>query len=350
MRYVLILLALLFTNVANAMDCEKVPDCESLGYSNQNDPNCSDDGYMYCPFNHDYKKCVQYDCAKLGFTESDKTFWCAEIVNCKGNPKYTACNCLKPRCDIGDVFYADGSCGDVKDYTEDKVPVGVVYDTNCAGGGKVINLHNLGRIAKTLDFDPENPYSKALGSFHWGYYAYDVPGLTNYGAELVDKLKAYDPDLYDGQGNTATILAAKAPDCDKQKDTNDYYIYCVPHAARAAHAFYPPNVDKQNSIVGQGKWYLPAVGELMDLYGYDNSLITANDGISGATGKTKTLVNNTLRALKDKNVQAEELTEAYYWSSTELKEQISWLIHISTGDRHPAQRKDFNFVRASLAF
>ena len=91
MRYVMFLLALLITNVANAMNCQKLPDCASLGYSKENDPNCADDGYMYCPFDQDYKVCVQYNCKALGFTESDKTSWCADLIKCKGNEKMTLC-------------------------------------------------------------------------------------------------------------------------------------------------------------------------------------------------------------------------------------------------------------------
>ncbi len=91
MRYVLILLGLMFANAAEAMDCQKLQDCASLGYLKDNDPNCADDGYMYCPFDQDYKVCVQYNCAALGFTESDKSSWCADLIKCKGNPRMTLC-------------------------------------------------------------------------------------------------------------------------------------------------------------------------------------------------------------------------------------------------------------------
>ena len=91
MRYVLILLALMFAGVAQAMDCQTLPDCESLGYSKAEEPNCADNGYMYCPFDQDYKICVQYNCESLGFTESDKSSWCADLIKCKGNEKMTLC-------------------------------------------------------------------------------------------------------------------------------------------------------------------------------------------------------------------------------------------------------------------
>ncbi len=111
MRYLMFLLGLLFANVAQAMDCEKVPDCASLGYSTKDDPNCADNGYMYCPFDKTYKKCVQYNCEALGFTESDKTSWCADLIECKGNAKMTLCqkpcfaidyNSLKELAESGD--------------------------------------------------------------------------------------------------------------------------------------------------------------------------------------------------------------------------------------------------------
>ena len=103
MRYLMFFMVMMFVNVASAMDCEKVPDCESLGYTTEDDPNCAEDGYMYCPFDKDYKACVQYNCTALGFTESDKSSWCGKIVKCKGNEKFTACKAL---CEIGDVYYA----------------------------------------------------------------------------------------------------------------------------------------------------------------------------------------------------------------------------------------------------
>ncbi len=91
MHYIMFLLALLFTNVANAINCQTLPDCASLGYSTEPDPNCADDGYMYCPFDQDYKVCVQYNCKALGFTDSDKTSWCADLIECRGNPLMTLC-------------------------------------------------------------------------------------------------------------------------------------------------------------------------------------------------------------------------------------------------------------------
>ena len=91
MRYLWFLLVMMLANVAQAMNCQELPDCASLGYSKAEDPNCVEDGYLNCPFDQDYKVCVQYNCEALGFTEDDKTSWCADLIECKGNPQMTLC-------------------------------------------------------------------------------------------------------------------------------------------------------------------------------------------------------------------------------------------------------------------
>ena len=85
------LLGLMFAGVASAMDCQNLPSCESLGYSKENVESCAKDGYVLCPWDNDYKKCIDYDCEALGFTESDKTSWCADLIKCEGNEKMTLC-------------------------------------------------------------------------------------------------------------------------------------------------------------------------------------------------------------------------------------------------------------------
>ena len=352
MKYVLILIAILFSNQAVALNCEKQPTCEELNYSKEDDPQCAEDGYILCPFDFSYKKCAQPDCEKLGFTSSEKSGWCSEIITCPQDLTYTACNCLKPRCNIGDVFYADGSCGEVKDYSEDKIAVGVVYDTNCAGGGKVINLHDLGRESENKPFDPTNPYDIRYRYLYWGYEGYNVPKLVDYNSDeyMLTPLKNRDPSLYDGKGNTDKILAAAKPKCNYEENTKEYYQYCIPQAAQAAHEFYPPKVDKLNSVIGQGRWYLPSLGELMDLYGCDNLQIISARGTSGMRGETKKLVNSTLSALKGKGVEAEMITDGNYLSSSEVGDQYIWRPSMSDGEREHGSKRYYQSVRVSLEF
>ena len=119
------LLGLMFANVANALDCEKVPDCESLGYSKAEDPNCADNGYLNCPFDQDYKVCVQYNCEALGFTESDKTSWCADLIECKGNSQMTLCQkpCLATNAQELKELAESGKCKVVTMRNDIEMPI-----------------------------------------------------------------------------------------------------------------------------------------------------------------------------------------------------------------------------------
>ena len=350
MKYVLFLMMVLFSGQAVALECVKQPTCEELNYSKDDDPQCADDGYILCPFDFTYKKCLQPDCAKMGYTKSEKSSWCGKLAFCPSDKSYTLCKAL---CEVGDVYYVDGTCGYATDYDNTKTPVGVVfYVTDEGRHGKVINLHDLGRESEDSSFDPTNPYNGSK-NLYWGYYAYDVPSLKNYKENILDPLRNRDPDLYDGKGNTAKILAAAKPKCDYEENTKGYYQYCVPQAAQAAYDFYPLESLKNDSKVGKGKWYLPALGELMDLYGYDNASIMEFYGESGGKGNNKILINNTLTILKNKGVRAEKLTESYYWSSVERDEYNSWEFNMPNGNRGTHSKTSYNnadFIRVSLEF
>ncbi len=351
MKYVLFLVMFLFSSQAVALNCERQPSCEELNYSKDDDPQCADDGYILCPFDFSYKKCAQPDCQKIGYTKSEKSGWCGKLAFCPSDKTYTACKAL---CEVGDIYYSDGTCGYADDYDGTKIPVGVVYwVTDNGRHGKVINLKDLGREANNKPFDPANPYDTRHRYLYWGYYYKDLSTLKSYSATIstVNAFKAYDPDLYDGKGDTDKILAVQEPTCYYEQDTAEYYQICIPQAALAARDFYPPEVDKNDSKVGQGKWYLPALGELTELYGYDNANITKSVGTSGAEGNNKTLVNNTLGALKGKKVEAEKLTESSYWSSSRESQYNAWVLGMTKGYRESHHRNQpYTPVRVSLEF
>ncbi len=370
MRYILILLGLLVANAASAMDCEKVPDCESLGYSQEEDTDCEKDGFMYCPFDKSYKKCVQYSCEALGFTESDKTSWCEEVISCPSDKALTLCKTLQLQCEIGDVFFADRTCGKASDWSKEsgKIPVGIVYYVEEGGRhGRVINLKNLWRGSDYL-FHADSPYSGLSAYMPWGYHTYDIETLKNYDyrSEILNALQTRDPDLYKGEENTKLILEAKAPDCAYQKNTKEYAQYCVPTAALAAHQFYPPEAGADNLYVGQGKWYLPSWGEWMEVYGYDNSKIVCggaclttntsyNDGTSGAIGNHKDLIESALQTLQEKGFNTDVFSEKPYWSSTEFDWQSSRIFDMTNGGRSAFNKFNADngyhaYVRASLKF
>ena len=340
MRYLLVLLGLLVTSTAQAVDCQSVPSCTELGYTKEPDPNCKSDGYIFCPFDKSYKKCVNYNCESLGFTNTDKSSWCKNIATCRTDNQYTLC--VKATCEIGDVFYADGSCGLVDDYDGSKIPVGVVFYTTDGGyHGKVINLHNLGRSSSSAEFDPTKPYDTASSSsFPWGIKGTDIQDLMNWDCSN------YPQEAVTGNYNDAFWSQGKAYTENIAKAQNNNLQYAAP----AALAFYPPNVYQNDSKVGVGNWYLPTLGELMDLYGYDYSSLGECKSSTGAKGGTKNTVNVTLTALKNKGVTAEALTGFYYWSSTEYNSSSSWNFGMGDGSRTDLTKSEARLVRVSLEF
>ena len=103
-------------------------------------------------------------------------------------------------------------------------------------------------------------------------------------------------------------------------------------AAYAASQFYAPGTDKDGTF-GQGNWYLPSIGELMAMYGTDTSQMTSGYGTSGVTGSGKTVINDALKTLAAKGVDAAPLSSGYYWSSSESNTVSSWLLYMGSGSR-----------------
>ncbi|MBQ8871102.1 MAG: hypothetical protein IJ019_07000 [Alphaproteobacteria bacterium] len=360
-----------------ALDCNTVPDCFMLGYSTEDVEGCPKDGYMYCPFDLTYKKCVakEKNCLEYGFTTDDKSEWCGKIVQCPEDKTLTICAGPKEtKCALGDVFYSDGSCGSVDEYDSSKTAIGVVFALSAEKGGmpyttaeaeaegfraehgRVINLRNLTSDSTTYAFDPENPYDNSYAYLMFGLYRTDVSGLTNYSSSalMLTGFQNDDIELYSGKENTAKFATATPAysNCTNGSyavGTSSYNRYCAPTAAKAAISFYPPEVSSSDAIAGAGNWYLPAIGELALLYGTDVSKMTSGSGTSGATGTTKTIVNNTLTALANKGVDAKVLTNNYYWSSVEYSSYYSWYLGIGYGLRYTSFR-DVYYVRVALAF
>ncbi len=97
--------------------------------------------------------------------------------------------------------------------------------------------------------------------------------------------------VYNGRANTDALLKEIGADA---------------LAATAANQFYVGS--KTDAHFGQGKWYLPAIGEWAEAYGTDTSQIDGDyRGRSGATGDNIREINKTLATLKAKdNGVAEE--------------------------------------------
>ena len=155
------------------------------------------------------------------------------------------------------------------------------------------------------------------------YVLYDVDSVNK--AALAN----HNSSVYNGEDNTQKILAQVGADA---------------LAATAANQFYVGG--KSDANFGQGTWYLPAIGELAELYGTDVSQIgTSYSGNAGATGQNKALINAALSTLAGKGVDAATLADRYYWSSSENYGTLSWKLSMFYGYRNDTNETDGNHVR-----
>ena len=149
MKYVLILIAILFSSQAVALNCKKQPTCEELNYSKDDDPQCAEDGYVLCPFDFSYKKCLQPDCESLGFTQSDKSDWCADIAHCKTDESFTACQspCFATTYEELSNLAESGKCKTITMKNDiiipDKRGIILAANTTLDGGNHTLSITNL---------------------------------------------------------------------------------------------------------------------------------------------------------------------------------------------------------------
>ena len=138
-------------------------------------------------------------------------------------------------------------------------------------------------------------------------------------------------DLYNGKANTKILIDEVGADALAATACNQFYVG-----------------SKTDANFGQGNWYLPALGELMDVYGYDVDAITGATDTSGAVGDNKTTINNALSTLAGKGAEAEALTNNWYWSSSESDSGGSWKLYVSNGERTFRSECGSNYVRSFL--
>ena len=143
------------------------------------------------------------------------------------------------------------------------------------------------------------------------------------------KLVNGNAELFDGKSNTQAIV--------DEMGANGI-------AASAATQFY---VGDKTGDFGQGNWYLPSIGELMQVYGYDADAMTSGTGTSGATGVNKAIINTALGKLGG---DAAVLTNGYCWSSSEFSTSGAWLQTLNNGGVYLGSKAVSNgYVRPVLA-
>ncbi len=146
---------------------------------------------------------------------------------------------------------------------------------------------------------------------------------------ISDDAAIRNTSLFDGRANTQAMLDQIGADA---------------LAATACNQFYAPGTSKNDANFGQGQWYLPAIGELMEMYGIDAANITDGIGASGANGENKSKINNAITALSNAGVDCTALG-TYYWSSSEYDNTISWGPNMNNGNRYGHDKKGPNCVR-----
>ncbi len=392
MKYLLFfLLTLVPVKAYSVIDCQSVPDCEDLGFSKKDVADCPEDGYIYCPFDLNYKKCIN-SCEKMGFTKDDKSEWCPQIVRCLNGEAYTLCASLDPygeyssECGIGDVYYADGTCSSADIYTvnnKSKIAIGVVYALSEEAGslpyiteealmrkskhGRIISLHDIKFDAINYhEISQEYPYEGATTYFGLDGTNVEFTAYKN----IAEGFAHRDRKLYDGIYNTNILLETNPANslCDGTYEIGKDPIgavaqYCQATAAMGVRAFYPPELSAGHGMCGAGKWFLPSLGDLLLLFGANETRINNTSCTLGMTGKTIEKVNATLDALSKKQASWEPIGPAYYakagskldnlyWSSTQYDADNQWTVSMEDGCRKVQDRSVRGpiSVRAALIF
>ena len=202
--------------------------------------------------------------------------------------------------------------------------------TASSAGESVINVNGAGATAniKNIAINASGEQLYGISATNGGKITLDNANNIKVSGAGAQKIWFRDENLYNGKANTAALLSEIGVDA---------------LAATACNQFY---VGDKNGTFGQGNWYLPAIGELMNVYGYDASQITGAWDTTGAVGDNKTAINNTLSTLASKGAEAATLTEGWYWSSSETNSYISWLLDLSVGARDRSNEYNSGYVRS----
>ena len=331
------------------MDCEEVPSCAELGYTQD---SCAGGKGVRCPFDESKFYCAGVkqlpDAENPGVTDENWSAECADkIAYCTAYN--TECQCTA--CE-DTYLISDGACVPECDKSAD----------TCAAESKVFNAETCTCEACPTNYQ-FNSETKACEQIacdttkveHCATYSSDYEPCTCQACELnyllvdgvckkictiVDNCKTYDSE-YDPCNCTAcedgfTLANGVCVDPCVEKCKIAYPLFAGQDntnaaidqigknalAAYAARQFY---VGDKDGDFGQGKWYLPSIGELMYLWGTDTSKVTSSASSSGTTKNNKVLIDNALSVLADKGVEAAALdSDDLYWSSSEAGANYSW--------------------------
>ena len=117
-----------------ALNCVKTDDCSSLGYKQTSVDN--DLPKLKCPHGEGYyyscNNTFKYTCTNQAESPSGKEcLGLYEKCNCEKGYIWLYGKCQKT-CEIGDIYYIDGTCGSADEYDKSKKVLGVVVYLNAS--------------------------------------------------------------------------------------------------------------------------------------------------------------------------------------------------------------------------
>ena len=100
MFYSIALSLIFFSSSAMALSCATDAECATnaaqkctdLGYQQGKEEGC--ESYLKCPFDTSYQRCVKHTsktCTELGYTATNKSSWCQDILTCETDSSLTLC-------------------------------------------------------------------------------------------------------------------------------------------------------------------------------------------------------------------------------------------------------------------
>ena len=263
---------------------------------------------------------------------------------------------------VGDVVYLDKTYGAVEDYDGSKTVVGVVASVSSNGrDATILNLKDLTftAVGSSNNFNPENPYgeSKKGSNYSTGY----VPDIEDYSQAsflaAIQDMCGCSCGAYQCQGGNCaeynedcsckrclsfyTLLdngvcdANCAVQCQDAlllydgKGITKQILETLPNGigAQAANEFY---VGDKNGDFGQGKWYVPSIGEWIDIRGISKCLVTLNQKMGTYGGYNFKPIQDALTSLADQGGEASPF-EGMYYSSLSVYDGANWYIDPTTG-------------------
>ena len=156
----------------------------------------------------------------------------------------------------------------------------------------------------------ETPSQSCGSEFIWDSTNCTSPNVPQ-GSQCEGKYNQCACPIFDGQAYTSAIVGQ---------------LGCVDNSAACETTkYYPTNVSASDSHFGQGHWYLPAIGELYQLYTVKSTIDSALSSISGTN-----------------------IPDQYHWSSSEANQNGSLILNISNGKQLYNYKNYYQNVRAFL--